>query len=282
MKLYYYCSYKFSPTGFQLQCYDGATGKTLRRDETNSDDKLISHLFSHGGAESAFGCSEPGRYYFLIKQIKIIDTELSQVDKGYQWYINLAVSADKDELPLLQAIAYWAYTDFEAFKKAVYDTLSLGDDEISFRVDTAAFMRCIEKVCQQPQSSEPDYVFGLDKTQLGDALQILKSGEIKHRFEFVIFSDNSDYFYKNCKIDPTETVYHSASIHADRIEADKQEQPTQPGQGPDDETSASETAKDKYKQIVSKAVAGVAIGFCAGLVLTGAVVLGKKIFKGRK
>lgn len=217
MKIYYYCSYTHSPTGFQKKCFDEVTGEPLLIDKENADDALIVNLFTHGGAETAFGKLKNGKYYFLIKNMDKTDETVSQGSKGRVWHINFAVSAEENELGRLCSLAYQAYSDYNVFINAVFETLSTGDEKDSFYADISKFRENSHKAEQN--MAESDKVprictcpYKLDAVKLSEALTILKNRAIENLYEFVIFSVSKPYFYKNCNIDTDDKVYHWLSL----------------------------------------------------------------------
>ena len=219
MKLYYYCSYKFSPTGFQLQCIDEHTGAVIPYNSENEDDRLIQQLFSHGGIESAFGRLENRRYYFFIKQLQKTDDTLSESDKGQHWNINFAVSADISDLTSLCAVAYLAYTNVTVFTDLLYHTLSLGDEQASFRVDTALFQELLQQASHAIQADSTPYnpPYALNPDLLSSAVNLLKTQHIQHQLEFVILTATPAYFYKNCRISSRTKIWHGVSLSGETI-----------------------------------------------------------------
>lgn len=273
MKIYYYCSYKFSPTGFQLICYDEQNGNVIPYNGENEEDKLIHRFFSHGGIESAFGRLRNGKYYFLIKQLKLTDENLSENEMGKTWNINFAVSAEESELQSLCAVACMAYTNAVGFTNELYDTLSLGDEQLSFNVDILRFKKTVQNALTaagsgSAQSSTP---YDLDPRLFSEAIAILKAQSIKHKLEFVVLSADTDYFYENCKVIRTEKIWHGFSLNGEKLHHNHESDST---------AQASHTA-----DAAAYSNGGIfAIAVIGTIVLGTTIVIASKVFgrRGRK
>ena len=203
MKIYFYCSYKFSPTGFQFRCYDTEAG-FVDLSQDNPDDRTIVTLFSRGGSESAFGVIRNSRYYFTLKRIEKFRDSLSDDDLGKSWSICFGVSADASELETLCAAAYGAYTDFERFGDCLLSMLSPGDIETPYHIDTDKLAPLFEHytgIYRAALDGETDAEkccpYGLDADKFTQACGKLLDQKIGRMLECVVLSSSKEYFYKS-------------------------------------------------------------------------------------
>ena len=212
MKIYYYCSYTFSPLGFQFRCYDTDSGFVKVSNE-NPDDKMVVTLLTRGGSESAFGVLSNGRYYFTLKRIIKKAAPASDDEPEKTWNINVAVSADSAELPELCALAYGAYTDFVNFGDRIMSTLAEGDGDIAYTIDIKKLEGCISDYSAIYLAAlSGDVLEGfscpcdLAPEKLEKALESLCQQSISNLFQCVILSSTKSYFYKNTGFSPEHTI----------------------------------------------------------------------------
>ena len=94
MRAYVYCSYKFSPVGFQIGAFDfDAAQKNFYVPTKNALNDFVVKAFEQGSVSKMYGRLPAGKYIFLVKKLQKNNIE-DPTEGTIDFYMNFAFEFD--------------------------------------------------------------------------------------------------------------------------------------------------------------------------------------------
>lgn len=125
-----YCSYSGSAVGYQKAVVDESE-KTVRSPRDGEIPKLVSQIWTHGGAHAAAGFSD-GAAYFLVKRMNYQNENKQRDEQGRKVFMNCAFTgSDRVEL---QQLADGFIMCYQAAVRKLGDLLVMDESEIGYTI----------------------------------------------------------------------------------------------------------------------------------------------------
>ena len=214
MVVYFYCSYNMSAVGYQRVSLNPNTNV---QEVCSIDLPTVDMLLTHSGAETAFGL-DGNKYYFVIKNMRVVKETVPPNTPGRSWYMNLAlVDSDKE---YICAMAYEAYTNYQSFVNKLAGCLTARDENPSYAISGERWKLLIKEASTNYrtfiESGTVDFFnapSGLSQDQMQEAFALLRTQEISAKYEFAVLESNEEYFRSSYRCDNNSQLRHFVKAH---------------------------------------------------------------------